>query len=67
MDEGGEAIEGRRGVSLKRMLGAYSRHCTSHPSINKEEFVCRCSGIGRGIALHGFRLKRTWDDSMVDL
>ena len=37
MDESGEAIEGGRGISLKRMLRAYSRHCTSNIAISNEK------------------------------
>ena len=34
MDESREAIEGGRGISLKRMLEAWSRHCASSISIS---------------------------------
>ena len=75
MDESGEAIEGGRGISLKGMLRACSRHCASTFSISYEEPICSRSGIGqveaivsrrKRIALHGFVLKGPWDDSMVD-
>ena len=75
MDESREAIEGGRGISLKRMLWACSRHCASAFSISNEEPICSRSGIGqvgtivsrrKVIALHGFVLKGPWDDSMVN-
>ena len=40
MDESREAIEGRRGMSLKRMLEECSRHYASSISISTEESVC---------------------------
>ena len=67
MDKSREAIEGGRGISLKRMLRACSRYCASHVSINDEEPVGSRSGIGQveaivqdeeeEVALHGFVLK----------
>lgn len=78
MDERGEAIDGGRGISLKRMLRACSGHCASNTSINNEEPVCRGSGIGQVetivqdekgtscIAWLRTTVKGTWDDSMVD-
>ena len=75
MDESGEAIEGRRGISLKRMLGACSRHYTSNIVIRNEKVSLYSqwywSGQGyrprrKGIALHGFELEGTGDDRIAD-
>ena len=76
MDESGEAVEGRRGIFLKRMLGACARHSTSNIAISNEKAFLFSqwywSGRGyrsrrKGIALHGFELQDTGDDSMVNL
>ena len=46
MDESREAIEGGRGISLKRMLAACCRHCANSISTsNEEQPVCTRGGI----------------------
>ena len=51
MDERGEAIDGGRGISLKRMLRTCSQYCASHVSINNEEPVRSRTGIGQVVAI----------------